>query len=57
MKTISIYEEGKPYIKGLSPEKACEIFRSLQLTHPSITYYLVDEQNGEQISLYQLETI
>ncbi len=57
MKTISIYEEGKPYIKGLSPEKACEIFRSLQLTHPSITYYLVDEQNGEQTSLYQLETI
>jgi len=55
MKTISIYEEGNPYLTGLSPEKAVEVYRTLQLTHPNLTYYFVDESTGEQVSLLTLE--
>ncbi len=55
MKTISIYEEGNPYLTGLSPEKAVEVYRTLQLTHPNLTYYFVDESTGEQVGLPDLE--
>ncbi len=55
MNTISIYEEGSPLIKNLSPKKACEVYRSLQLTHPSLAHYFVDQESGQQVGLPDLE--